>query len=182
MINEDLHIRPKWIKTLLSSLLLALLSFQSAKTQTVQFSMEVQPELSIEVLQSLNFGTIISNSGTQQINLGDRQMGIFEIKALSAQSALLTIEHPEYLTSSIPNNNQQIPIEVSAAYSAKPYEYNTTRSFSGNNLWVSLSSENQTSSAPTWENGYVYIYGLINVGEVPVGPYSGTLVLNVVYQ
>lgn len=154
----------------------------SSLSQTVQFSMDVQPELGIEVLQDLNFGTVVANSGTQRIGLGDLQMGIFKIKALAAQSALLQIENPDHLISESPGDTKKIPLRIYAAYSDGPANYDDILSFKDNSLRISLGSEDISSLSPTWESGYIFIYGDIEVGEVSEGSYSGTLTLNVTYQ
>lgn len=149
--------------------------------QSLQFSMEVQPELGIEVLQDLNFGTVITNSGTYKVALGDPQMGIFKIKAINTQQALLTLDKPGYLADQ-ENENQRIKVRLHAAYSRIPNEYGSTQLFTDDNLWVSLSPDTPMAFSTTWENGYVYIYGDIEVEDIPQGVYSGTLVLNIEYQ
>lgn len=153
----------------------------SARSQTVQFSMDVQPELGIEVLQDLNFGTVIANSGTHRVLLGDVQMGIFKIKALTAQSALLTLQKPDHLAPTAAGIQKNIPVSIYAAYSDQPNSYNNVLNFRDNSLQVSLGNDN-ASLSPTWETGYVFIFGDIEVGEVSEGSYSGTLILNVTYQ
>lgn len=150
--------------------------------QTVQFSMNVQPELGIEVLQNLNFGTVVANSGSQQVALGDAQMGIFKIKALAAQSALLQIENPDHLISDSAGDTEKIPLSIYAAYSNGPSNYDKIQNFRENSLQISLGDENPSTLSPTWETGYIYIYGEIDVGDVTQGTYSGTLTLNVTYQ
>lgn len=169
------------IKNAFATILLLGCLAISAPSQTVQFSLDVQPELGVEVLQDLNFGTVIANSGTQRVSLGDLQMGIFKIKALAAQSALLTLQKPDQLTSTNEGIQKNIPISIYAAYSDQPNSYNNVLNFRDNSLQVSLGNDN-VSLSPTWETGYVFIFGDIEVGEVSEGSYSGTLILNVTYQ
>ncbi len=154
----------------------------SSHSQSVQFSMDVQPELGIEVLQDLNFGTVIVNSGKQHVSLGDAQMGIFKIKALAAQNALLTLIKPESLSATQEGSQDKIPINIQAAYSSRPTDYTDILDFSESSLWISLGTGTSSALSPTWETGYVLIYGDIEVGEVSEGTYSGTLLLNVTYQ
>ena len=167
------------ISTILFLLLFPALNSYS---QTVQFSMDIKPELGIEVLQGLNFGTVVTNSGQQHISLGNPQMGIFKIKALAAQSALITLQKPEYLSSQDSDTDDRIPVSLNAAYSRIPTGYNDILQFNNNSLGVSLGGGNRATLSPTWENGYVFIYGDIYVGEVSEGSYSGTLILNITYQ
>jgi hypothetical protein len=152
-----------------------------ASAQTVNHSMEIQPELSVEVLQNLNFGTVITNSGIQQIPLGDNRMGVFEIRALATQSVLISLEKPDYLTAAQNGNSDQIPLSLQAAYSSRPKNYDQVIPFD-DNLRTVLESIDNLENSSTWETGYVYIFGDIDVGDIIPDSYSSTLVLNVVYQ
>jgi len=180
MINNFSHTVVSAAKV--SSILFFFISAITAHStaQTVQFSMDVQAELGIEVLQDLNFGTVIANSGTQRIELGDPQMGIFKIKALAAQSALLTLYKPDSLTFTDDENAEEIPVSISASYSSRPTGYNDVLNFTNGSLGISLGNDEAGSSG--WETGFVFIFGDIEVGEVARGSYSGTLILNVTYQ
>ena len=173
-------IRSTILTYLLGGFLLFLSAVLPARGQTVRFNMEVQPELGVEVLQDLDFGTVVSNSGRQQIELGEVRMGVFKIKALATQSAVLSLQKPDTLMGG--QNGGHIPISIEAAYASEPRNYTNIQSFTNNQLRVTLGDGNGRAESPNWENGYVYIYGSITVGEVPQGDYSGTLVLNVTYQ
>lgn len=155
----------------------------AANSQTVQFSMKVQPELEVEVLQNLNFGTVVTNSGVQRVNMGDSGMGVFKIKALATQHALLVLHAPDSLTISEPNQKTGIPFNVYAAYSASRGNYNGAEIFKDRSVWISFGSGGlQDIDAPEWEEGYVYIFGDIEIGNISQGIYSGTLTLSVEYQ
>lgn len=154
-----------------------------ANSQTVQFSMKVQPELEVEVLQNLNFGTVVTNSGVQKINLGDSGMGVFKIKALATQNALLILHVPDSLTATEPKRETGIPFNVDAAYSASRGNYNGAEIFKDRSAWISFGSGGlQNIDASVWEEGYVYIFGDIEIGDISQGTYSGTLTLSVEYQ
>ncbi|WP_445665814.1 hypothetical protein [Fodinibius sp. AD559] len=147
--------------------------------------MDVQPELGVEVLQDLNFGTVISNSGTHQIELANPQMGIFKIRALAAQSAILTLQRPDRLTQSGgQDTTNTIPLNLDAAYSHQASNYQDLLPFGNDMLQVTLSDDENPNNnkEQVWDTGYVYIFGNIEVGDISPGSYSGTLVLNVVYQ
>jgi hypothetical protein len=148
--------------------------------QTLQFNMNVQPELGVEVLQDLNFGTVVTNSGRHQIRLGNPQMGIFKIRALTAQSAIITLRKPDHLTQSAGQDTTNIvPINLDAAYSSHTGNYQDVLPFANNELRISLSGDNDKQ---VWDTGYVYIFGSLNIGDIPPGAYSAPLVLNVVYE
>ncbi len=151
-----------------------------SEAQTLRFNMDVQPELGVEVLQDLNFGTVVTNSGTHQIGLGNPQMGIFKIRALAAQSAILTLEKPVRLTQSAgQDTTDSVQLNLDAAYSPEPSNYQDYLPFANDRLRITLSSDNDDQ---VWVTGYVYIFGNIEVGDISPGSYAGTLVLNVVYQ
>ncbi len=152
------------------------------QAQTVNYNMEVQPELSVEVLQNLNFGTVITNSGRQQINLSDNRMGVFEIRALATQSVLISLDKPEHLEGRQNGNTDQIPLSIQAAYSSQTNDYDNIIPFRDDNLRTILESVDNLENISAWETGYVFIFGDINVGDVIPDSYSSTLVLNVVYQ
>lgn len=182
MIKDTHHSTTIPKKVYFLFLLAVIVPLRSAPAQSVQFSMNVQPELGIEVLQDLNFGTVISNSGTQRISLGESRMGIFKLKALSAQSAVLNIQKPEYLHSDASNGGDNIPVTINAAYTKNPTEYSDVMHFRDNTLQISLGEDDPSALSPSWETGYVFIYGEVFVGPVTQGAYSGTLTLNVTYQ
>ncbi len=169
----------KRIKILFCVALLALPLAHSSQAQTVRFNMDVQPELGVEVLQDLNFGTVVTNSGTHQIRLGNPQMGIFKIRALAAQSAILTLHKPDRLSpSGDQDTTNTIPLNLDAAYAPDATNYQDYSPFANKELHINLSGDNEQ----VWDTGYVYIFGNIDVGDIAPGSYSGTLVLNVVYQ
>ena len=181
MINISAYIKQTTV-CISAILFLLLFSASVSYSQTVQFSMDIKPELDIEVLQDLSFGTVVTNSGQQQVALGNPQMGIFKIKALAAQSALITLQKPEYLSFQNSDADDKIPVSLNAAYSRRPTGYSDILQFNDNSLGISLGEENRATLSPTWESGYVFIYGNIYVGEVSEGSYSGTLILNITYQ
>jgi len=168
---------------LLAGLLFAC-SAEVSKAQTVRFNMDVQPELGVEVLQDLNFGTVVTNSGRQQVALGAPQMGIFKIRAFATQNAILTLHKPEQLRRSAQADTASgVPVSLDAAYSSDPDSYRNVLPFANNTLKVSLGKENITpGSAESWQTGYVFIFGNVYIGDIEPGSYSGTLVLNVVYE
>lgn len=161
--------------------LLLCAGLQPTHAQTLRFEMDIQPELSIEVLQNLNFGTVVAGSGTHRIPLGNANMGVFEIRALATQRALLTLAPPDSLSLERNVTQPAIPIKVDAAFSTRASHASTTP-FQNNSLWVTLQPEESNGDEYGWETGYVYITGQIEVGDIPAGSYSGTLVLSVEYQ
>ena len=161
-------------------LFIALLPL-ATHAQTMQFNMEIEPELSVEVLQDLNFGTVVTNSGTLSITKGDSRMGIFKMKALATQSAILRLQKPAWLTSE--QTDVAIPLTLEAAYAAEQGNSDGAAPLLDGYLHISMNTPEQGSANNSvWQTGYIYIYGSLEVGDIPPGAYSAPLVLSVVYE
>jgi hypothetical protein len=169
-------------------LLLALLFFgplnKSTEAQFIHFQMEVEPELRASVVQNLEFGDVITGTGVKRIEKGSPEMGIFEIRSLSNQHLVVNLNPPSHLTHTDPEIDQQIPLSIEASYTntgnenideAQPFMREHYARFL-------LSQTGNTLNNPTWQSAFVYIYGEINIGEVPGGTYDGSLVMTVEYQ
>lgn len=153
-----------------------------AYTQFMNLQIEVEPELSVTVLQPLDFGTVVINSGITEITPGDPSMGVFSIDAMNTQQLLVSFNKPAALTSRNPGQTGSIPIEINTSY------------ISYNNDSVQLSTpirrnpESFTiSAAPdrasdTWSRAYIYVYGSVDVQNIPEGQYTGELIINVTYE
>lgn len=152
------------------------------QAQFVHFQMSVEPELSADVVQKLNFGNFITDSGIQRIEKGSPDMGIFEIRGLRTQTLAVTLNPPEELQHSNSNIQQHIPISLEASYTTGVDDINQSLPFSGNNAWFTIGGKGSHSNTQPWQSAYVYIYGDISIGDVPDGNYEGSLVLTVEYQ
>jgi len=176
----------KRIEIIFCAACLFFLFAYTSQAQTMRFNMDIQPELSVEVLQDLNFGTVVTNSGTQQIGLGNPQMGIFKIRALAKQSAILSLQKPDRLTKpESQDTTNTIPLNLDAAYAPEVGNYQDYLPFANDRLRITLSDDNDNPGnrdEQVWDTGYVFIFGTIDVGDISPGSYSGTLVLNVAYQ
>lgn len=171
MIRKFLHI------TIYALLTVGSL-YTNATSQFVHFRMEVEPELSASVMQELSFGEVVINSGTRYIEAGSPGMGIFQIRGLSNQQVLVTLNPPSSLTSSNPDIDQNIPLSLEYSYSNGGIN-NAQQAlpFSGNSAWFKLGD-----SSTQWQSVFVYVFGSVEIGDVPEGTYSGTLMLTVEYQ
>lgn len=153
------------------------------QAQFIHFQMNVEPELSTDVVQNLNFGNSIVDSGMQHIEKGSPDMGIFEIRGLRTQNVAVTLDPPKELQHSNPDIEQSIPATLEASYTAGIDDISQSLSFSGNKAWFMIGGEDSPSSnKQPWQSAYVYIYGNISIGDIPGGTYDGTLVLTVEYQ
>lgn len=160
-----------------------LLSFPAVvNAQFVHFQMNVEPELSTDVVQDIDFGTFITNSGTQRIQKGSASMGIFEIRGLRNQRIAVTLNTPENLVHSNPDISQTIPVSLDASFTNNSVrDIGAAQPFSENEAWFAIGTGG-AGNQQTWQSAFVYIYGSVTIGEVPDGAYEGTLVLTVEYQ
>lgn len=172
--------------TLISTLFifLGLANPEVVQGQFIHFQMRVEPEMSADVVQNLEFGEFISNSGTQRIEKGSSNMGIFEIRGLRNQNVAVTLEPPEKLLHTDPDISQQIPVSLEASYTTgSDQNAEQSQPFSGNNAWFTIGNQSsQSASNQAWQSAYVFIFGSITIGEVPDGTYEGQLLLTVEYQ
>lgn len=153
------------------------------QAQFIHFQMSVEPELSTDVVQNLDFGNSMINSGVQRIEKGSPNMGILEIRGLHTQTVAVTLDSPQELQHSNPDIEQNISTTLEAFYTPSIDDISQSLPFSGNNAWFTIGGEDSPSSnKQPWQSAYVYIYGDLSIGDVPEGTYNGTLVLTVEYQ
>lgn len=152
--------------------------------QFINLQLKVEPELSATVEQDLDFGTQVTNSGRTEIQLGDINMGVFSVKAFHTQNVYLTLQYPESLESDNPANEAEIPLELNMAYNnTGQNSINGADILSDNNGMVSIHEDTRLESRnDIWKIMYIYVYGAINVGNVPNGVYTGDIVLSVDYD
>lgn len=165
-------------------ILLGLTNPKVADGQFIHFQLSVESEMSTDVVQNLDFGKFISDSGVQRIEKGSSNMGIFEIRGLQNQNVVVTMDPPATLEHSNSDISQRITASLEASYTTgSVQDIEQSHPFSGNNARFTIGDE-PTSSATnqSWHSAFVYIYGDLVIGEVPDGVYEGTLVLTVEYQ
>jgi len=159
-----------------------VLNSTNLQSQFINVQIELEPELETVVLSKLNFGDIILNSGEKQINLGDPNMGIFSITAINSQIVRFNLDSPKTLKHLNPSIASTIGIELSAAYNNSGINNpENATPFNNENIFVKV-NENALKDRFEWETVYVYIYGLIDVGNVPLGIYEGQIRLTIDYE
>ncbi|MDX1618951.1 MAG: hypothetical protein R3224_09205 [Balneolaceae bacterium] len=157
-------------------------SVTDSSAQYIHFSMTVEPELSADVVQNLDFGTYTINSGIQNVSKGNPNMGIFQIRALSNQHLLVTLNTPEHLIHSDPNIDSRIPIRLNASYTNNGVQdVEQSIPMTDNQAWFPIGDQRVNGSSARRETAYIYIYGQVESGNVLQGDYVGQLVLNVEY-
>lgn len=109
-------------------------------------------------------------------------MGIFQVRALRTQRILISLESDQVLRHQDPNVEASIPIELSASFTNNGVEdYRTSEPFSSFTETIVLEGPPQNPTA-TWSSIFVYVYGGINIGNIPTGTYTGDVVLTVIYE
>lgn len=161
-----------------------LCNTHTVHAQFINLQIKIEPELSATVEQDLDFGTQISNSGRTEIQLGDVNMGVFSIRAFHTQNVYLNLQYPSLLTNNDPAVNATIPLELNIAYNnTGTNAIESAVQLAGNNGLVSVHERTELRNRnDIWKQLYLYIYGAIEVGNIPNGVYTGDIVLSVDYD
>lgn len=151
------------------------------QAQFVNLRMEIESELSADVIQNLNFGQVQANSGTNRINLGSPQMGIFQIRGLNNQQVLVSMDSPEELTNSSDESDESIGLSLEYAYTnTNENNVEEAEAFSGNTALFYLGNNGLQQNQ--FQSAFIYVFGNVEIGDVDEGNYEGTLMLTVEYQ
>ncbi|MTI89169.1 MAG: hypothetical protein FH748_14530 [Balneolaceae bacterium] len=171
------------MKTILLNIVL-FLSIGSADSyaQFIHLQINIETEMRADVIEELDFGTVIINSGLRQIDRGDPNMGVFQLRALKNQTLLVTLNNPEQLTHSNLNVPDLVPVNLEAAYNnTGTQSANNAVPFVNNQASFKLIGTDANDPSNQWEFAYIFIYGGITVGNITPGMYTGTLVIEVEY-
>lgn len=166
---------------LLATLLLSLLPI-IAQSQSLNIQIDVEPEVETTVERSLDFGQVITGMGLQTIPPGSPNMGVFQIRALQTQRLIIQMESDRELQHENPDILDTIPIELQAAYTnfgMEDFELSTPLNDIGQSIVLESQSSNQDSA---WSSLYIYVFGNVEIGNVPEGVYTGEVVLTVIYE
>jgi hypothetical protein len=153
--------------------------------QFINLQLKIEPELSATVEQNLDFGTVVTNSGEKFINLGDLSMGVFSIKAINTQSLYIELNAPDYLVNTNPLQNSRIPLNLNISYNNMGIDdASSSTPMDDNSIYVKVYEESDGNiiNQDVWQIMYLYVYGSINVGNIPNGDYYGEVVLYVDYD
>lgn len=152
--------------------------------QFVNLRLKIEPELSTKVEQDLNFGTLISNSGLTEIQLGDLNVGVFSIRAYHTQNVFMNLSFPSALKSTSTDVTEQIPIDLKINYNNSG-ENDPLSSYplQDNQGFISI-YENDALGNETqiWRQMYIYVYGTLDIGNVPDGVYTAEVTLSIDYN
>lgn len=177
MISKSLH-----IAGVLVFCILALAT--PVQAQFINLQLRVEPELSATVEQNLDFGTQVTNSGITEIRLGDVNMGVFSIRAFHTQNVYLSLKYPDALVNNQAGTTHEIPLQLSMAYNntgENKVDNAALLPVNGGLLSIHESTALQ-SKKDIWQKMYIYVFGSIDVGNIPNGIYSADIILSVDYD
>ncbi|MCH2450886.1 MAG: hypothetical protein MK198_12180 [Gracilimonas sp.] len=152
--------------------------------QFINLQLKVEAELSATVEQNLNFETQIANSGRTEIQLGDVNMGVFSIRAFRTQNLYINLEYPDALTPTDTQIDAEIPLELNLSYNnSGTNTVSNSTPLPSNKGMVSVHESTQLEfDKELWKQLFIYVYGAIDVGNIPNGIYTGDIVLSVDYD
>lgn len=169
-----------WIITLLTLLFLLFLC-KPAIAQYVNVQIDIRAEVDADVRQPLDFGTMVSNSGIYRIEPGHPDMGVFAVRVIQAQSMLFHLELPAYLVHSGPETDARIPISLEAAYTNFG-EDDFSRALPMRTPYEEVVMSLPDDPSHEWATAFIYLYGEIDIGDIPEGSYHGEIILNIEYE
>lgn len=157
----------------------------SATAQFLNLEIEITPEVSLNQVQKLDFGTFYRNAGVIKIELGDMNMGVLNVTGSRSQLLQVDLAAPSYLVHRNPAIKDRIPFQMNAAYANKgANDYREATVFKDNTALFKILDGNvssKNSENDVWENAYIYLYGSLNVGNIEPGVYEGTVLLRIGY-
>lgn len=163
-------------------LLNLILLFSDVHAQFMNFQIEIEPRVDAVVNQQLNFGQLVGGSGLQEITLGSPNMGIFHIRALRTQHMMISVEPDSVLIHENRALNASIPMQIYANYTNYGIDdYRNSIAFSDGFESIVIEAPPNTPESQ-WSGLYIYIYGTIDLRNVPLGLYSGEIRLTIVYE
>ncbi|MGN8226833.1 hypothetical protein [Gracilimonas sp. BCB1] len=172
------------IKAIFHTIAFSLLFGLHAEAQFINLQLKVEPELSATVEQNLDFGTLISNTGRTEIQLGDVNMGVFSIRAFHTQNVYINLQYPAVLTHNQTGINEEIPLTLNMSYNnTGTNSISSSTSIPASGRMVSIhDNTNLINPNEIWKRLYIYVYGSIEVGNIPNGIYTGEVILSVDYD
>lgn len=165
--------------------MLVLLPAEKSEAQFLRIVMEVEPELSAQTLQPLDFGQLYQNAGPIEVNMGENNMGIFTVMGYPNQSVRVSLHSPELLRHADRSFSDSLNISIRAAYANRGVNrIEDARLFNGNTAQFQM-MESTGGLTPTQmmqnATAYIFIFGSISVGDVQPGHYDGMVVMEVEY-
>ncbi len=164
-----------------------LLSVASvANAQFLRLTFDIESELEAEEVSSLYFGEVVPNAGVIRIPLGDPRMGTYAISGPQNLMVDMSIDIPDYLEME-GEEEFRVPMTLEVAYAnrnindvshAIPAAGGIARFPLREDAPVQASPDVPAPSA----TAFIYVYGEIEVGDIPTGHYEAEVFLGVEYE
>lgn len=166
------------LRSILLAAVIFLITITDLRAQFIDLRLDIDPEVTARTIQSLNFGTLMTNSGRHMIELGSINMGIFSITALENQLLMVTLDKPVELRHNNPTINETISLELFSRYgfSAQHPDDSYPMPEAASTIKIKPNPE-----AGPWNSIYIFMYGAIDIGDVPDGTYDNEIILRVEY-
>ena len=147
--------------------------------QFVQLRLDIKPKTTVNAKQMLNFGSLPVNSGTTTINLGDPNMGIFNMRAIKYQTLLISYKKPFQLNHRNTEIEEHLPLQLDIDLGYSNDRFNDTSTLSETLQMITVKENNDKSF---WNMLYMFLYGSVTVGDVPTGRYTNDVLINIHYM
>lgn len=166
--------------TTLLTLLLFLMNTLVVCGQFINVQIDVEPDVEATVVRSLDFGAIPTGIGEVSISLGDMDMGVFSIQAIQTQRLLISLQQPTHLEHE--SLDARIPLHLELAYTDFGInDYNQAREITRDMEEIVIQPIPGNTST-VWSAAHIYVYGWIDIGNVPEGVYTAEVTLYVEYE
>ena len=153
----------------------------------MRLTFEIETELEAQEENPLYFGEVIPNAGNVRIPLGHIDMGVFSIRGPQNMDVNVTLDIPEYLVMDDDEAEFRIPMNLELAY-ANVNENNTDHAVlvPSGHLRFPILADAPTRQRPDQPvpaaTAYIFVFGEIDVGDIPTGTYNAQVVMSVEYE
>ena len=158
----------------------------TGEAQFLHLTIEIDSDLSAEELSPLQFDQAVPDAGVIRIALGDPNMGTYTISGPQNLMVNLSVDMPDYLEMGGAQWHR-IPMDLEVAYANRNQNnINHATPVSGRTARFALREDAPQQRAPDAPvpraTAYLYVYGLIEVGNVPPGVYVAEVNLLIEYE
>jgi len=172
MMSKPINI----LKSAAIGILLAGMVAMPASAQFLQLNLHVDSHLSVKESRLLKFKSMPVNSGQQAIEWGSVNMGTLSISVLQYQALYVKFDKPRVLHN-VNNDNVTIPDELHARYGYSRRDYKKAQALPDKSV---LTVQPNGGGSP-WSSIYFFLYGSLNVQDIPAGIYTNHMVLTINY-
>lgn len=169
-----------WLKPVALLVLATFPLVGNSQNFSVNVSLSGADELVVQALEPLEFGGLLVDSGIEQVIGTDPRAGAFSITGASKRNITVTL--PPGPIALISENNDELIYTRKAAYRNDGVLNNDpagATEFVGNSATFRVLS---TRGGPSvQETAFVWIYGDIDVLNIPAGNYTATFTLTAEY-